>query len=445
MEGKDKMRYMKKTLKCLICGALVTGLSFSLLSLSSNLTVALASQKEEITITYWTFDRLYIKVLEDGLPEWLKRYPQYKINLDFMTHPGANEMYTKMLTTLATSKGTPDFIDIEISWFSRFMKHDIAEQFLVDLTPLIGEEREKYLRWQPYMYKGKIYGVETALCPVVYYYREDIFREVGVETPIETWKDFVIAGRKLKAGGHFAAAVPTKYIGSFMMLFQQQGGNFFDKEGNFALAGPKAVEVLKFLVDGANKEKILWDTTDYYGPAHAAALKQDKVVGDIGPDWWSVYYLQEWVPEQAGKWRIQLLPAWTPGGRRSSTLGGSGLAITKQAKHPKLIFDLIHYAFMDKENQIRNFEMIQYFPTMIEAINDPRVRNFSDPYYGEQKIGAVFAESGLNIPIQWQSPYWEEAFQILVDDGLTSAMAGKKTPKQAIEDVVAEVKRLMGE
>lgn len=46
-----------------------------------------------------------------------------------------DQLWPKILTTLAAGTGVPDLIGIEISAFSRFMKGDIAEQALVDLTP----------------------------------------------------------------------------------------------------------------------------------------------------------------------------------------------------------------------------------------------------------------------------------------------------------------------
>ena len=282
------------------------------------------------------------------------------------------------------------------------MKQDIAETQLVDLTPLVGEEREKFIRWEPYMHRGKLYGVESALCQVVYYYRDDIFKEAGIEMPLETWDAFVIAGRKLREKGRFMAGIESAGTTHFMELLQQRERLLFDEKGNLMSSDdPGAIEVLKFLVDGV-KEKILWPTTSFYGAPHFAAHKQDKVIGNFMPDWWSVYLLQPQVPEQKGKWRMQLLPAWEPGGIRSSTAGGTGFAITSQSKHPKLVYDLLHYTYMTKENQIKRFFEIGYFPHMLEAIKDPRIANFSDPYYGGQKIGAVLSEAALQIPINFK-------------------------------------------
>jgi len=427
---------IKKDFKKLVGGVLVLIFLFSLFSLST-----VSFSKEKITISMWTHDNLYVEFFTRRGKEWATKHPEYKFKFDFVRIP-YEQLWPKVLTTLAAGAGAPDLVGIEISAFSRFMKHNIAETALVDLTPLIGEEKDKFLRWEPYTFKGKIYGVESAFCPVVYYYRKDIFDNAGIKTPIESWDDFVRVGQKLSAQGKYMAAVATNDVTHFMELFMQQEGLLFDEEGNLCLDDPRAVKALRLLVDGVEK-KILWPTTDFYGAPHFAALKENKVVGDFMPDWWSVYLLKPNVPEQKGLWKIQLLPAWEKGGKRTSTWGGTGFAITKQSKHVDLVWDFLHYAYMTKENQVKRFLEIQYFPTMIEAIKDPRVINYSDPYYGNQKIGAVFAEAALQKPIQWQSPYWSETLNILNRETITPALTGKKNPKQAIEDAVNKIEVLM--
>ncbi|WP_427366634.1 ABC transporter substrate-binding protein [Candidatus Caldatribacterium saccharofermentans] len=403
-----------------------------------------AGAKEEITISMWTHDNLYVEFFTRRGEEWAAIHPEYKVNFDFVQIP-YDQLWPKILTALAAGKGVPDLIGIEINAFSRFMKGDIAEKTLVDLTPLIGAEREKFLRWEPYMYKGKIYGIESALCPVVFYYRKTVFDEAGITTPLETWEEFVQAGRKLKEKGYYIAAVESSGDAPhhFLALYYQQDGAIFDSEGNLmAEDDPRAIQALRLLQEGV-QEGILWPTSSYYGAPHFAALKEGKVVGNYMPDWWSVYYQKPQVPEQAGEWRIQLLPAWRTGGRRSSTAGGTGFAITKYSKNPELVFDFLHYTYMTKENQIKRFLELQYFPTMIEAITDPRVTEFSDPYYGGQNVGKVFSEAALQVPTQWQSPYWSEAMQTLYKEAVTPALAGKKMPEQAIKDAVSKIRELM--
>lgn len=417
------------------------GLFLLLLFVVSINTVVFA--KEEVTITMWTHDFLYVKFFKARAEEWKEKYPQYDFKFDFIQIP-YDQVFTKVLNTFSAGTGAPDLVGIEISAFSRFMKDNIDEKCLVDLTPLIGKERKLFVegRWAPYMDKGKIYGVESGLCPVVFYYRDDVFKEAGIKMPIDTYDEFVTAGEKIKAMDKFIMAASRNDQTLFMELFQQQGGNVFNKEGKLTISEPRAVKALRFLVDGALDKKIFYPANDPYGAPMMAAFKQSKVVGAIMPDWYLVYDLKSQVPELSGKWRIQEIPAWTPGGLRVSTWGGTGFAITKQSQHPDLVWDLLHYTYMTKENQVKRFLEIDYYPTMIEAMDDPRVKNFVDPYCGDQKIGEVFSRVAKKIPLQWQSPYWNEAMTVIQKE-VSFAMNGKKSPEQAIRDMDKEIKALM--
>src|ERR687886_372046 len=142
-----------------------------------------AAHATSVTISMWTHDILYVKFFTARAREWERQYPQYHFTYNFVQVP-YNDLFTKVLANLSAGTGAPDLVGIEISAFSRFMKGNIAARGLVNLTPLIGAERDKFVRWEPYMVKGHIYGAETALCPVGLYYREDVFKQAGIKAPI---------------------------------------------------------------------------------------------------------------------------------------------------------------------------------------------------------------------------------------------------------------------
>jgi ABC-type glycerol-3-phosphate transport system substrate-binding protein len=196
-------------------------------------------------------------------------------------------------------------------------------------------------------------------------------------------------------------------------------------------------------VNGA-KEKIFWAAPDMYGAPSMAGLKLGKAVGVIMPDWYATYYLKTDVKNLAGKWRLQTMPAWTKGGLRVSTWGGTGFAITKQSKYQQLAWSLLHYCYMTEKNQVKRFQEIGYFPHMIEAFHDPGVTQVPDAYFGGEKIGGVFASVAAQVPLQYQSPYWNEAMTLLTNE-IDNAMNGRKTAAQAIKDAVAAIRKQMAQ
>ncbi len=404
-----------------------------------------APQVEKYTISMWTHDKLYVDFFNFRGETWKKDQPAFDLTFDFQQVP-YGEVFTKVLANLAAGSGAPDLVGIEISAFSRFMKGNIAEKGLVDLTEWIGEERKKFVegRWTPYMYKGKIYGVESALCPVGYWYQPAVLETAGIKEPPKTWEDFVAAGKQLAANKKTMAPVDDTGNGLFMELFQQRGGNIFAEDGSVTLNTPEAVEVLQFLVDGANKDKVFLKTSadSFWGAGTYAAYKDGLAAGAIMPDWYLDATLKPQLADMSGQWRLAPMPLWPKGGHTTSTWGGTGFAITKQSKHADLVWSLLHYTYMTKESQVLRFQKIHYFPHMIEAFTDPGVVDLEEPYCGGQKVGGVFAAVANDIPIQWQSPYWSEAMTELTNQ-CTAAFAGEISPEEAIKKADENIKAIV--
>ncbi len=402
---------------------------------------ARASRATDVKLSYWTFDTLSIPWFLQRAKEWEKQYPQYRFTYDFTQVPYA-DLFTKVLANLAAGSGAPDMVAIEISAFSRFMKGGIAAKGLVDLTPYVGAERQKFLRWEPYMYKGRLYGAEYGLSPAALYYRTDILQQAGITAPLDTYDDLLAAGRILAKQGKYILLVGKADITVFMEMFQQVGGHLFDASGTLGLDDPRAVQVLTFLVNGA-KEKLFFTPPDPYGAPGLAALKLGKVATVLMPDWYGGFFLKPLIKAEAGKWRIQPLPVFQKGQRRVSTWGGTGLAITKQTKHVDLVWNFVHYCFMTEKNQVKRYQsMGNNFPTMIEATRDPAIVNVPDPYFGGQKAGGIFGALATQVPQQYQSPFWSEALTALGNE-YTNAMLGKKTPATAIKDATATIAKAM--
>lgn len=408
---------------------------------------ARAASATNVTISMWTTDHLYIQFFGARAKEWERNYPQYKFTYNFL-QLNYQEMFDKVLASLAAGSGAPDLIGLEINAFSRFMKGDIALKTLVDLTPRIGAQRSEFVeaRWDPYIFKGRIYGVESALCPAGLYYRKDILDAAGIKTPFDSYQDLLAAGRILKKQGKYicvAERVGSTGLGPivFMELFQQQGGHIFDADGRLTLNDPRAVRALEYLVNAA-KEGLFWTAPDMFGAPTLAGIKTGKVATVLMPDWYGKQFIVPTMRELAGKWRIQNLPVWDKGGLRVSAYGGTGFGIPKQSKYVDLVWSLLRYSYMTEKNQVKRFQEIGYFPTMKKAFNDLGVIDVADPYYGGQKIGAVYARVAGQMPAQYQSPYWAESLVALSNE-YSNAMNGSKKPAQAIKDATAAIAKVM--
>ncbi len=409
-----------------------------------------AGDKEKVTIQFWTHDQNYIDFFTRRAAE-LTDSPDspYAYELKITQVP-SNDLVTKALAAFSARRGIPDVIGIEISQFSRFMQGGVAAQTLLDITDRTAEIRDQFFesRWAPYVVDGRVYAVESSYPLSVYYYREDLFAEYGIGTPLETWDQVMEIGRSVALPkGQAMAAITTAGgqsggdITHFGLLFQQRGGHFFDAEGNLALDSPEAVEVLEFLVNGVNDGTIL-GLTDFYGGPGAAAMQQGRVIGYFMPDWFETYVMRPTAPEQEGRWRIQPMPRFGGGGSRTSVWGGTGFAVTKDSPVAEASWELIRYGYLTREGQAKRWEEIKYLPTMKEVWDDPALAE-PDPYLGGQQPGLVYKELAEEAPTQYQSPYWNQ-MTVRLGEQLAETYNGRKSPADAIKDAAEAIKAEMG-
>ncbi|MBV7331418.1 ABC transporter substrate-binding protein [Chloroflexi bacterium TSY] len=394
--------------------------------------------KQQVTISMWTHDQLYVDFFSDRAAVWEENYPDIEFIYDFQQVP---DVFTKVLANLASGEPVPDLIGLEQGAFPRFMKDDIIASKFVSLTDLIGGEREDFVegRWTPYMHNGNIYGVESALSATIYYYQPAIFEEYGLEVPT-TWDEFLDVGEILAQDG--VAMLPMTNSSSYvLMFFLQRGGQFFDEQGNFVFGEEPnrtiALEVLQLLRAGLDSGMFhVALGGDFWGPPLFNAYAEGKLAGAIMPDWYSEAVLKPQAADMEGQWRVAPMPVWSDGkGHTTSVWGGTGFAITSESENPELVWDLLHFSYMTKENQILRFEMIQYYPHMIEALNDPRISELTDPYYGDQAIGSVLASVAEDTPIWYQSQF-RDAFQTEFTAQLPAFFEGTTTDEELIDAVV---------
>jgi arabinosaccharide transport system substrate-binding protein len=406
---------------------------------------ATGGPKEKITLSLWTHDALYPTFFLARAEEWKANHPQYDFTFDFQQ---VGDVFTKVLANLAAGEFIPDLLGFEQSWFPNFMKDDIIEQKFVDLTPRIGAERSKFVEasWGRYLHKDKIYGVESALCASVLYYQPALLEQHGLAMP-EYWDDLLTTGDAWADKGTAFSLFDTESDFVFTVLFQQRGGQYFAPDGTFALTEEPnrsiMQEVLNFFREGAQR-KFLYPVSaaDFWGAPAFAAFRDGKVASIAMPDWYSDAVLKANAADMEGNWQVAPMPRWKGGGARTGTWGGTGFGIYQGSPHVDLAWDLLHYAYMTQENQVKRFQEIKYTPTMYDALADPEFSGANDAFYGGSTLGASLAEVASETPVWYQSPVRGDMIGAL-GVALTQFNAGEIDADQVITDIADKTNAAM--
>jgi len=127
------------------------------------------------------------------------------------------------------------------------LKEGLAERELYGLNPRLETEgpgfKDKFLRWGLYSWAGKTYGIDQGLSLCVYYYRQDIFEQAGLDpNTFETYDNFIRAGQILKAktGSYLTITETASSTYPSLFLLQNDGG-LFDQYGEVLLDSPQII------------------------------------------------------------------------------------------------------------------------------------------------------------------------------------------------------------
>ena len=407
-----------------------------------------ASAPLKVNLTFWTNAATNRAWLE----EMARRYDKVNGTVDFtleVTQFPGGELAQKIIGSFISKSGIPDLAAIQTPDLAKYLKGGFAKNNLYDLKSLLKDVSFEDLMYaEQWMWEGTQYALNMDTSISVYYYRKDIMDSVGIDPNTwKTWDDYIRDGLKLKKEKDvFISVQDIAGWNQYMIFMYMNRGGLFDKNGNNVMNSKENAEALQLWVDLVNKYKINWPTTTFYGPGTTEAQREGKVAGVIIPEWYHAQYLLKQLPDQTGKWRMAVLPAFAPGKPRTAHRGGTALAVTKSTKYPEVAADFIKFCFFSVENRRETYMMPEMgqFPSYRPSLTDQTLLNFEFPYFGNQKTAKLLAEAAAEIPPYYAHPFLAEAFDLLNRKVLPVVLDGSKTPQVALNEAKVELDKIMG-
>jgi lactose/L-arabinose transport system substrate-binding protein len=380
------------------------------------------------TLNVWSWN-IAAKSLQKLTPGFESQYSHVHVNVD-MT--GAN-MQARLLLSLASNVGAPDVSQLQTQEAPRYT----VTGKLADLTAVAAPYAKDFPAglWHNCVYRGRIYAIPWDMGPCAVYYKRDLFAKYGVDpNSIETWDDFIEAGKTILQKSHGQTKMlpldETSLMNMFELLVQQAGGQIFDDQGRVAVNSPQSKQVLnliqKMIQAGIGSNVKMW------GQEFMAGLSNDTIATYPIAAWFAGT-IKDAAPDYGGKkesWGVFRLPAMVKGGPRISNLGGSVLVIPAQCRNKAAAWAFIRYALCTREGQLAQYRNENLFPAYLPALQDP-VFDAPDPFFGGQRIGRLFATDVTDLPLLNRTPDWMETVTYVnqslskwVDEGMkTDALA----------------------
>ncbi len=384
---------------------------------------------------------------QDLYKQYEARHPNIKINERNV--PKLDDYTPRLQQWIAAGAGAGDVVAIEEGIIVKFKAQ--PDKF-VDLKKYGAASLQANFvpwKWQGGMSPdgSKLIGLGTDVGSMALCYRRDLFKKAGLPSDRDavtklwpTWDDFINTGKTFTAkvgGGTKFIDSPETYYNTILMQEAGKGANqtYFDQGGKFVMESNPAV-------------KAAWDETVKMSQAGLAsgvqflsdpwsqALKKDAFATAPCPAWMLGLIKQFGGNAQSGEWDV----AGVPGG--GGSWGGSWLAVPTQSRHPKEAADLVEF-LTSAQGQVGAFKAANNLPSSPQALNDPAVKAFSNPYFNDAPVGQIYAPAATSLKPVYLGADNQEVRQAVESD-LRAIAQGKLSPGSGWGKAVSDAKKAAG-
>ncbi|MGW7265234.1 ABC transporter substrate-binding protein [Streptomyces sp. NPDC054842] len=288
-----------------------------------------AAESGPVSLTYWTWTPGMDKVVDlwnEGPGK------KQRIRVTVKKQASGDTLVTKILTAHKAKKG-PDLVQAEYQALPTLVSNDA----LADISADVDGVKEKFADgvWQQTtLGSDAVYAIPQDSGPMMFYYREDLFKKYGLTVPT-TWDEFAETARALKkkAPDKDLTTFSANDSGLFAGLAQQAGAKWWTTSGDKWKVGidDAATRKVADFWGGLVKEGAI-DNQPMYTPAWNKALNTGEQIAWVSAVW-APGTLTTAAPDTKGKWAMAPLPQWSASEDVTGSWGGSSTAVTTDSGH----------------------------------------------------------------------------------------------------------------
>ncbi len=425
------------TRRAILKSGLVVGGAAALAGRAGRLTaapMAAPAKQDATTLEFWSrFD--FLKGAIDLYNQQASQAGK-NVQVNFTTVPG-DQMVNKLTGALA-SKTQPDVMSLDLIQCPYFNSLGA----FVDLTDRYSElpYREEFAPGMVQLgeYEDRQYQLPFAADNSALIWNKDIFREAGLdpEKGPTTWDELVeFAVKTTKAPDHYGIAFDAQTGGTFMFRWMPfvwgNGGEMLDPEGTkSAINSPQALEALRLWVGLIQEHKATPPGTHAWsGDDLRAAFQAGKVAMMVTGNF-VVALLNRDAPNL--NYGTTLIPASGPNGQHSSFAGGDLMGILTGTEREAEGWDLLQFLAS---------EPVQVEYLAKSGIIPVRTSMYQNPYFAEEPAYQTFTQALDVARAPWTLKY--NRLYDALQANLQQALAGQKSPEQALKDIEAAPKQVL--
>jgi len=392
-------------------------LALLIVALASGAALAVLSRQgsqEQPDLVFALFAKNHHEAYKSVVPDFERKHG---VEIQMQLVP-ARGLQSRLQSALLSGATVPDVVEIVNGSMGYFTKGPLSDVGFVDLTDRLRAEgiyeRMVDSRFSLWSSRGRVFAMPHDVHPVGLAYRRDLAEELGIDvSALDTWDEFVRVGREVTRDLD-GDGIPDRYMldmpsdGGYALdlLLLQRGGGLFDAGGSVILDSDAALDTICWIIEQTRSEQRISFPAGW-GQSLSKAMLDGLVLFYFCPDWRTKFFEMD-VPTLKGKLGLMPLPAWETGGRRTSTWGGTGLAITKACKKQELAWEFAKFLYLEKEDLGKRFTAMNIIPPVRDAWDLPAFHR-PDPYFSNQPVGELLAELATHTPPDYVNAYTELA------------------------------------
>lgn len=372
------------------------------------------------------------------LDEWNAAHPDARVNL-VPIHYQALER--RLIAAFTSDAPVADLVETESLTMARAFAGPLEAVGFVDLTDRL--KREGLFEtinapsFGPWTTRGRTFGLPHDVHPCLLGYRADLVEAAGIDvTTIETWEDFRrVLGPLIQ--DRDGDGRPDRYLLNFWennrdlvkVLLLQSGGDLFDEHERAAFDTERNARTLAELVGWiAGPRRFCVDARDFTAGGDQMRL-EGTVIASILPDWMAAVWKAN-LPGLAGKVKLMRLPAWRPGGVRTSVWGGTAIGVTKAAPDFEQSWTVAKHLYLSPQ-VAESLYRSTYIISPVKAHWTLPFYHEPDPYFSGQRVGELYIAEAPHVPRRIASPFMTFAMERMM--GVLVALKSHAVATQQFE------------
>lgn len=380
--------------------------------------------KGKVTLQYWN--------TVPGMDKVVALWNQQNPDIQVQTKNISNDQYGTISNALKAGTA-PDLAQVGYDELPNLRTQNAFTDASACATATA--DKAKFVPWtwsQASFGDTGVFALPQDTGPMALYVRSDIFKQHGLTVPT-TWDEYATDAQKLHAAdpGLTMTFFDPNNAEWFNGLLWQNSAKMYSYSGDkwhVSVESAQSKQVADYWQKLIDAKLVRTDLANGSTQMYAAYQK-NQIASYVGAAWgYSMF--RDNLPKQAGKWSIVPMPTWGTNAA-SGDWGGSTVAFMKGSKNLYESVKFNTWLNTDPSALAMENKLGGLYPAATGGLALPALSQ-GVPYYNNEKIFDVFADSSKNIDTSFTWGPTQKTVNLSLQDAMAKAAAGDGTLSDAL-------------